>query len=163
MKKAILGLSLLLGSVGANAAIVPISASYGLTNGTTYNFNESTTDQYFEFFSSYNSTLTLDVLSGEVNAALFTDATNIFGNGSAEINAFTVVANTGLLFSTSSLVTYALNAGQTYVLRLRGDATAPFAVAAAVATVPLPAAALLFGSAIAGFGAMRRKKSLAIA
>lgn len=163
MKKAILGLSLLLGAVSANAAIVPVDASYGLTNATTYNFTETSTDQYFEFFSSYNSTLTLDVLSGEVTAALFTDATNIFGNGTAEINANTLVTNTGLLFSTSSLVTYALNAGQTYVLRLRGDATAPFAVAAAVATVPVPAAAWLFGSAVMGFGALRRKKNALMA
>lgn len=163
MKKAILGLSLLLGAASANAAIVPVGASYGLTNGTTYNFTESTTDQYFEFFSSYNSTLTLDVLFGEVTAALFTDATNIFADGSAEVNAGTVVANTGLVFSTDALVTYALNAGQTYVLRLRGDATAPFALAAAVATVPVPAAAWLFGSAMVGFGALRRRKNAVMA
>ncbi len=163
MKKAILGLSLLLGAASANAAIVPVGASYGLTNGTTYNFTESTTDQYFEFFSSYNSTLTLDVLFGEVTAALFTDVTNIFGNGSAEVNAGSVVANTGLVFSTDGLVTYALNAGQTYVLRLRGDATAPFALAAAVATVPVPAAAWLFGSAMVGFGALRRRKNAVMA
>lgn len=163
MKKAILGLSMLLGAVSANAAIVPVGASYGLTNGTTYNFTESATDQYFEFFSSYNSTLTLDVLFGEVTAALFTDATNVFADGSAEVNAGTVVANTGLVFSTDGLVTYALNAGQTYVLRLRGDATAPFALAAAVATVPVPAAAWLFGSAMVGFGALRRRKNAVMA
>lgn len=159
MKKSLVGLALvgsMMAAGQANALTVATNASYSLFSGQTLNFTETTSEQYYGLFSAtYDATFDIAVSAGNMVFTLFTDSDGVF-NGSATFNGNNFVPPQFNL-SAGQTASVTLLAGVNYVLRIVGDATPDGGAATTVSSVPVPAAAWLFGSALFGAGALRRK------
>lgn len=165
MKKAILGLSLLFIALSANAAKVSGITSYDLNAGDAgFNVTSSSSAQFFEFGSIGPGSIAINFAGIAGGGGLF----SIFKDTDGVLNGEGNWANSNnplLSFrinSTSPLASFTLAAG-TYVLRLSGTGNSGATTAVTLAAVPVPAAAWLFGSAMVGFGALRRRSNAVMA
>lgn len=156
MKKAFLGLSFLIAAVNANAAAVTGIPSYDITaSGANFSFNAGAATQFLELqVNQTTTTIDFSRIAGNISFALFADTDGLL-NGAATFDSATPVATIALT-ATNTISSLALATGN-YVLRLNASRN-PGSASASVASVPVPAAAWLFGSALVGIGAIRRKK-----
>ena len=123
----------------------PAGLIVNLTNGTG---NGPVTGA----FTPTNAATQLNNITG---AALFDSSAVLLGSGSATYTLAGSPVWASLGSETFFSVAQALNAG-TYYLKIYGDAGTVYS--GSVSAIPLPAAAWLFGSALLGLGALRRKQ-----
>ena len=170
MKKIILTVLLTLSSLSAaNAAVINATQ---LTVGipTTINFNETRQFQWFQFETAGQTSITFDLTSPAFSAMTFTlwiDRDGSSTNATVDVpllggNTFALI-DSNFNFLDNLSVTFASLPGATnYALRIapqligRPDGTATMTVN----SVPVPAAAWLFGSALMGFFGMRKRQAV---
>lgn len=160
MKKAILGLSLLFVALSANAARVSGITSYDLNAGdASFNVTSTSGAQFFEFGSIGPGSIAINFSGVAGGGGLFSIFEDIDGalNGSGDWLNSNNPLLTFRINGANPLASFTLAAG-TYVLRLSGTGNSGATTAVTLAAVPVPAAAWLFGSALVGIGAIRRKK-----
>ena len=163
----LIGLSVLFfGSAAHAATVVPVDATYNVSSGfATEIVTSGSAVHYYEFnigASDVNFVLSLfDTAPDFQNVVynLYNDLFNGTNATSASLGAllqtFSAVDSTGVL-----TVSWTLLAGQHYVLSI-DPANRTVSTLTDVSAVPLPGAALLFGTALFGAGMFSRKNKIA--
>lgn len=142
-------------------------ASFNVTTGPNYAVTSPTENPiYVELLAGANSVLTFMTLldtnleGKQVNYSLYNDT-------DMGINQYLLGTQVGPSWSFTDLAgpggthTANLLAGQQYVLAIQHVGAGAFSSTTEISAVPLPAAAWLFGSALLGAGALRRKQKAA--
>ena len=164
MKKSLiaclLGLSFM---TSANAAVVSLDSKVWMVSGTTLTFTESSEPKYIGLMSGSADPLILDFTRTAFNTrfSIFADIDGRF-NDAARFNQTSLI-DSFVLNALNPSRSVTLSAG-IYVIKLFADDAVRVGTAVASvspAPVPVPAVAWLFGSALLGVGALRRKQQIA--
>lgn len=169
MKKTLLALALLGATMSSNAATVSGATFYDLdAAAVTYTASETPVNQFVLFGASVNDWIIVDITRLAFNStfAIFRDI-----DGNLDANATYFGANSASSTFVTSLAVNGANTVRTlrlaagnYVMRLNSENGGNVGISTvALSAVPLPAAAWLFGSALVGAGALRRKQSQTLA
>lgn len=121
-------------------------------NYTTGQVSVSPGSTLVDFDHGYNMTIGANLATA---SAIF-QFTTILNSSNIEIFDST---NTLVKASTTGLLTAALNTGN-YLIRLSGDVAQAGKYVFAVTAVPIPAAAILFGTALFGFTAYSTRRKI---
>ena len=170
MKKILLAALLTLSSLGAANAATFNATQLIVGTPTTINFTETRRFQYFQFETAGQTSITFDLTSPAFSLMTFTlweDRDGSSTNGTIDVPEFGgdsfALINSNFNFLDNLSVTFASLPGATnYALRIapqvigRPDGTATMTVN----SVPVPAAAWLFGSALLGFFGMRKRQAV---
>ena len=155
--------ALALASSQAFASSVPW-ASFNVNTGPHYAVTSPSENPiYVELFSGANTTLAFATLI-DTNVEGKTVTYSLYNDTDALFNSYVLGTQVGPAWSYTDLAgnggTQVLNilANQQYVLAILHSGIQAFSSTTEISAVPLPAAAWLFGSALLGFGAMRRKQ-----
>ena len=155
--------ALALASSQAIASSVPW-ASFNVTTGPNFAVTSPSQNPiYVELLAGANDILTKFTLI-DTNVEGKTVSYALFNDNDVSTNSYVLGTAVGVPWSFVDLAgnggTYAatLLAGQQYVLKIQHAGVQAFSSTTEISAVPLPAAAWLFGSALMGFGALRRKQ-----
>lgn len=165
MKSAILASVLALGfAASANAAVVSVTSTVTLpVSGTTVVFGApsgggTTATQYWELINptAFDMPTTITLLN------VFPSNGTVVWDIYEDLNAAAGSANYGSLLASGTIgganptsAVYTFLASSNYVLKF---STQAIGAINSISSVPVPAAAWLFGSALFGAGALRRKQ-----
>lgn len=164
MKKALVTALMLSGlfAAQANAAFVTETsdASYNLGTTGSISFIGSNSNEFFDVKTTNTPKTSLSVSMSGINDLIFAVYVNLAtpGSGSVLFDDSRVIYTRTL---TSINPTSSLNFVPGNWVIKQFSQLPPFSTA--VASVPVPAAAWLFGSALVGVGALRRKQKAALA